>query len=88
MGQDEAPNGGRSPRKDFGKSSGLLLFSVKVELKSFSALFKVLVISSRSGCGVFTDKDSDLSLCSDNSSSFLNGNLKLRFIRGIKLTVK
>ena len=73
---DEAPNGGKSPRKDFGNSSGLLLLRVKVALNSFSALLIVLVISFLSGCGVLTDKDSDLSLCSDISSSFLNGNLK------------
>ena len=71
FGPDEAPNGGKSPRKDFGNSSGLLLFRVKVALNSFSALFIVLVISFLSGCGVLTDEDSDLSLCSENSSSFL-----------------
>ena len=76
FGPEEAPNGGKSPRKDFGNSSGLLLFRVKVALNSFSALLFVLVISFLSGCGVLTDKDSDLSLCSDISSSFLKGNLK------------
>ena len=73
----DAPKGGKSLRKDLGNSSeGLLLLRVYVELKSLStALFKE-VLGSSFGCGVLTMDCDDLSLCSEKSSSFLNGDLK------------